>query len=271
MELGIESSFHLADKDRVPEVSADYFHARWLGMGLGRFTTPDGPLVDQQVEDARSWNLYGYVRNNPLFGIDPSGRSCIKVQTRDPDGNLIDSDADDGDGKGCAAAGVNPITSSNSLPGSDIITHGVETKAQAGKELTQAERQEISLFFRDQLAAKKVLEGVNIIPTGPVIRATPKPLSRQPIDDSICAIAPTFVQANPGLFGAKPSSRPGDPLNSEEVPRTYMPDPNRRRGYVPIGGAGTGGRNEILINARFGAFSLISDYLKCKAILAGTN
>ncbi|MDX2268904.1 MAG: RHS repeat-associated core domain-containing protein, partial [Bryobacter sp.] len=82
-------------KDRVPEASADYFHARWLGMGLGRFTTPDGPLVDQQVEDARSWNLYGYVRGNPLRYIDLDGRAC-RVRS---DGSEYD---DDEPGQSCA-------------------------------------------------------------------------------------------------------------------------------------------------------------------------
>jgi uncharacterized protein RhaS with RHS repeats len=39
---------------------------------LGRFLSPDAP-VDQHPEDPQSWNLYSYVRNNPLSLIDPTG------------------------------------------------------------------------------------------------------------------------------------------------------------------------------------------------------
>ena len=67
---------------------------------MGRFTNPDLPLIDQNPADPQSWNLYGYVRNNPLSLVDLNGRSCIKL-----DGG---SSGDDGDGKGCQDAGVTP-------------------------------------------------------------------------------------------------------------------------------------------------------------------
>jgi uncharacterized protein RhaS with RHS repeats len=36
--------------------------------------------VDQHPEDPQSWNLYGYVRNNPLTGTDPTGEfTCDKT------------------------------------------------------------------------------------------------------------------------------------------------------------------------------------------------
>ena len=40
---------------------------------MGRLMSPDGG-VDQHPEDPQSWNLYTYVRNNPLTLIDPSGQ-----------------------------------------------------------------------------------------------------------------------------------------------------------------------------------------------------
>jgi RHS repeat-associated protein len=56
------------------ETELDNFGARMYGPVLGRFTSPDAPLVDQDAGDPQSWNLYGYVRNNPLSFVDPTGR-----------------------------------------------------------------------------------------------------------------------------------------------------------------------------------------------------
>jgi hypothetical protein len=33
------------------------------------------PGVDQSAGDPQSWNLFGYVRNNPLRFVDPTGRA----------------------------------------------------------------------------------------------------------------------------------------------------------------------------------------------------
>jgi hypothetical protein len=32
---------------------------------------------DPDRSDPQSWNLYSYVRNNPLINVDPSGQDCI--------------------------------------------------------------------------------------------------------------------------------------------------------------------------------------------------
>ena len=56
------------------ESGLDYFGARYYSGAMGRFTSPDGPLLDQTSEDPQSWNLYGYVRNNPLAFVDPTGQ-----------------------------------------------------------------------------------------------------------------------------------------------------------------------------------------------------
>jgi hypothetical protein len=39
----------------------------------GRFTSPDDFLNDSHVVNPQSWNLYAYVRNNPLISVDPTG------------------------------------------------------------------------------------------------------------------------------------------------------------------------------------------------------
>ncbi len=62
-------------KERDAESGLDYFLARYFSASLGRFTGPDGPLVDQFVVDPQSWNLYAYTRNNPLKYVDPTGQA----------------------------------------------------------------------------------------------------------------------------------------------------------------------------------------------------
>jgi len=67
-------------KERDAETGLDYFGARYLSMEQGRFTTPD-PFGDVIADptNPQSWNLYAYVRNNPLNLVDPSGYFCAHL------------------------------------------------------------------------------------------------------------------------------------------------------------------------------------------------
>jgi len=60
-------------KERDIETGLDYFLARYYSSTQGRFTSPDDFLNDTYVHDPASWNLYTYVRNNPLKLVDPTG------------------------------------------------------------------------------------------------------------------------------------------------------------------------------------------------------
>ena len=62
-------------KERDAETGLDYFGARYFSGAQGRFTSPDDVFADQHAADPQSWNLYAYVRNNPLRGIDLDGHS----------------------------------------------------------------------------------------------------------------------------------------------------------------------------------------------------
>jgi len=64
-------------KERDAETGLDYFDARYFSGPQGRFTSPDEPFADQSRLDPQSWNLYSYVRNNPLKYIDPTGNDCV--------------------------------------------------------------------------------------------------------------------------------------------------------------------------------------------------
>jgi RHS repeat-associated protein len=67
-------------KERDSESGLDYFEARHYGSALGRFIQPDEPFADQDTLDPQSWNLYSYVRNNPMNSTDPHGRShCVQT------------------------------------------------------------------------------------------------------------------------------------------------------------------------------------------------
>jgi RHS repeat-associated protein len=98
-------------KERDAETGLDYFGARYFAGAQGRFTSPDGPFNDQDPSDPQSWNLYGYVRNNPLRAIDPNGQECVTL-----DGGGV---GDDGKGNSC---------SDKSL----LTTHGVTVNGTTG-------------------------------------------------------------------------------------------------------------------------------------------
>jgi RHS repeat-associated protein len=65
-------------KERDSETNLSYFGERYYSSSQGRFTSPDRPFVDQSANDPRSWNLYGYVRNNPLRFVDPTGAGVLE-------------------------------------------------------------------------------------------------------------------------------------------------------------------------------------------------
>ena len=63
----IAAASEFTAKERDAETGLDYFGARYFSGAMGRFTGPDKPFVDQDESDPQSWNLYSYVRNNPLI------------------------------------------------------------------------------------------------------------------------------------------------------------------------------------------------------------
>jgi RHS repeat-associated protein len=70
-------------KERDNETGLDYFGARYYASLQGRFINADAFFKDSDLQDPQSWNKYVYVRNNPLFFIDPSGEKAEVTITVD--------------------------------------------------------------------------------------------------------------------------------------------------------------------------------------------
>ncbi len=70
-----------------------YMQARFYHPGFGRFTAPD-PARDQHFDNTQSWNIYSYVRNNPIMSTDPTGMLADQLnatQTMGPQGAMSGS------------------------------------------------------------------------------------------------------------------------------------------------------------------------------------
>jgi RHS repeat-associated protein len=81
------SPMHFTGKERDSESGLDNFGARYDASSMGRFMTPDPiHVMKQRLVDPQQWNLYGYVRNNPLNLTDPMGLyivSCTAGSEKD--------------------------------------------------------------------------------------------------------------------------------------------------------------------------------------------
>jgi RHS repeat-associated protein len=88
------------------------FLFRKYDPAAGRWLSPDPSgwgAVSQ--DDPQSLDRYAYVENEPLQAFDPNGLSCVQNNIYDGNGNLVSvTNVDNGDGQGCAEAGVAPST-----------------------------------------------------------------------------------------------------------------------------------------------------------------
>ncbi len=60
------------------ETGLTYMLARYYSQGYGRFLSPD-PGYDYDQLDPMSWNLYAYVRGNPIKSLDPTGEETFGI------------------------------------------------------------------------------------------------------------------------------------------------------------------------------------------------
>lgn len=100
-------------KERDAESGLDNFGARYNSSNIGRFMSPDEPLLDQEAGAPQSWNLYSYVRNNPPNNTDPSGNACVS----NGQGGFVD---DNSGGQSCKDAQESQKVQVNAQAGSGI-------------------------------------------------------------------------------------------------------------------------------------------------------
>jgi len=110
---GDNVSQKFTSKERDQETGLDFFGARYYGSALGRFTSPDEPLFDQDPVNPQSWNLYSYVRNNPLKNIDPFGQDCITTSNQTSSGVAVTTERG-GSAETCSGTYVKGTVNTNS-------------------------------------------------------------------------------------------------------------------------------------------------------------
>ena len=79
--------------ERDPETGLDYMLARYYTAGSGRFLQVD-PGYDYDQTDPMSFNLYSYVRENPIMGTDPTGM-IVNVKDKEALAAIRDGIADE--------------------------------------------------------------------------------------------------------------------------------------------------------------------------------
>ena len=93
---GDPSPLHFTGKEKDAESALDNFGARYYSSPLGHFSSADEPLADQFEGDPHSWNLYLYVRDDPLNATDPDGRTCTKDKNGNYSGDTCEKDTGTG-------------------------------------------------------------------------------------------------------------------------------------------------------------------------------
>jgi RHS repeat-associated protein len=96
-------SYKFTGKERDSESNLDHFDARHYGSAIGRFMSPD-PMGNYYADGSnpQSWNMYAYVRNDPLSFRDPTGLDCVYLNDA---GTAVESVDRNSNGDECSSHG----------------------------------------------------------------------------------------------------------------------------------------------------------------------
>ena len=112
--------YKFTGKERDAESGLDDFGARYFSSAAGRFMSPDPPLLDQNPGNPQSWNLYSYVRNNPMNSTDPTGNTtCSDGSDRGSNGQ---PKCDGGGSSESVPANTSPAPLAQETPPSQMTT-----------------------------------------------------------------------------------------------------------------------------------------------------
>ena len=153
-------------QERDAETKLDFFGARYYSAGQGRFTSPDAPFADQSPADPLSWNLYSYVRNNPMILVDPSGEECVYVGPKDGDSADPTNYADKGSsGQSCKDAFGSKPHRVSVYDGKDAVSSTVSDALGAflfggQKQLDYGPEDPFTQDFQKSIGMDAILAGV---------------------------------------------------------------------------------------------------------------
>jgi RHS repeat-associated protein len=137
------NNYKFTGKERDTESGLDDFAARFYTSNYGRFLSPDDAKY-MNPADPQSFNLYGYVANNPINSVDPTGHAPAGVVQKKVEAHGGDDPEDDG-GEG-AGGGESPADSNSgtgdansTATGSDMKTYIYEVSDTVNGVLQPAE------------------------------------------------------------------------------------------------------------------------------------
>ena len=102
-----DTTIKFTGHERDSETGLDNFEARHMAGPQGRFLIPDPGNAGASPQNPQSWNMYGYVQNNPLAYVDPFGLACVYNGTGDQEDPANYHDDGSG-GQSCSDVNASP-------------------------------------------------------------------------------------------------------------------------------------------------------------------